>query len=316
VGGRFETLVLEPSPPAVNGPPWFADDPTDLQALVNAESKVVSPVTNADLTWNELCQTEAELSGWCAERWLGAWRALMPLPAGFGETRSSLHCVAEHVLAPARHHANGKIGLRYTRRGFGTPFFGDDVQIRVEGADIIVERDEREERFAIGSIADAAQAVGIAPGAPTAVYHPSTSPDVNQELALDEAAALALGEWFGFGASVLEQLRWDLRAAVPSRLQLWPEHFDLATELGDERSGSRAVYGASPGDQNHPAPYLYVAPWYAAPWSPPGAEPPWNDNHFHGASLGYDELLEAPDQRSRALDFFHRCFAELDMPRS
>ena len=27
VGGRFDARVLEPSPPAVTVPPWFADDP-------------------------------------------------------------------------------------------------------------------------------------------------------------------------------------------------------------------------------------------------------------------------------------------------
>ena len=28
LGGRYEVRVLEPSPPAVDEEPWFADDPT------------------------------------------------------------------------------------------------------------------------------------------------------------------------------------------------------------------------------------------------------------------------------------------------
>ena len=53
------------------------------------------------------------------------------MPAGFAATRVALHALAERVVAPARQAANGKIGLRYTYRGFGTPFFGDR-QLRVE----------------------------------------------------------------------------------------------------------------------------------------------------------------------------------------
>ena len=42
-----------------------------------------------------------------------------------------------------------------------------------------------------------------------------------------------------------------MRAAV----QLWPEHFDLATTIDEVN------YGGSPGDDGHPLPYLYVGPW-------------------------------------------------------
>jgi hypothetical protein len=302
LGGRYEVLVLEPSPPAVDDPPWFADDPTDHAAASPGGHQLVSPVTNTDMTWNQLCDADPDLSEWCAERWLGSWRRLEELPAEFAETRGALHAVAEHVMAPARHQANGKIGLRYTRRGFGTPFFANDVQVRVEGYDLVVQRGDCEDRSPIVSVAQAATAVDITPGAPAGVFRPSTSPDMEQELVIDEGAALSLGAWFGFGASVLEQLRWDLHWAAPSRLQLWPEHFDLSIELGHENSGSRAGYGASPGDEQHPMPYLYVAPW-----SQELEGPNWNDDHFFGASLSYEELLEAADQRATALAFFHRC---------
>ena len=46
--------------------------------------------------------------------------------------------------------------------------------------------------------------------------------------------------------------------------QIWPEHFDLACELGDADAGTRANYGASPGDSAIAQPYLYVGPWDAS----------------------------------------------------
>ena len=106
-------------------------------------------------------------------------------------------------------------------------------------------------------------------------------------LAVDQAASAFLGEFYGFAASVLEELRAGRGAAAePSRVQLWPEHFDLAVELGSEAGGTRAAYGCSPGDDEHPEPYLYVAPWQAPP---PG--PLWQATAFNGAELPYSSLL-------------------------
>ena len=99
---------------------------------------------------------------------------------------------------------------------------------------------------------------------------------------------------------MLEELRAGADAELdPSRVQLWPEHFDMAVELGSESAGRRAGYGCSPGDDEHPEPYIYVAPWEA----PPEGEL-WNATAFRGAELSYDELLAADDQRGHALDFF------------
>ena len=82
-------------------------------------------------------------------------------------------------------------------------------------------------------------------------------------------------------------------------MQLWPEHFDLAVELGSEATGARAAYGLSPGDEHHAEPYLYVAPWVA-----PAPGDLWQATGFSGAELPYSELLGAPDQRDTALAFF------------
>ena len=114
-------------------------------------------------------------------------------------------------------------------------------------------------------------------------------------LNVDGRAAAALGDWFGFGSFALETLRAG--AEDPSRVQLWPEHFDIAVELG--AADHRATYGCSPGDEHHPEPYLYVAPWTAPE---PGRL--WQATGFAGAELQYSELVEAEDQRAVALEFF------------
>ena len=57
----------------------------------------------------------------------------------------ALHKVAEAVVAPARMPAN-EIALRYTRGGFGTPFFeqdGADCQVRVEHGELVRQRGRR-----------------------------------------------------------------------------------------------------------------------------------------------------------------------------
>ncbi len=291
LGGRFEVRVLEPSPPAVAEAPWFADDPV-ARGEVPAGRRLVSPVTNGDVSWDELAREDPEIAAWCADRWLGAWRRLGPAPAALPTTRVALHRLAELVMSPARAKANGKIALRYTHGGFGTPFFGDDVQLRVRGAELIVQRGIDARHTPITTLRSAADAIGrdLLPG----------------DLALDDAplavhptASAFLGDWYGFGTSVLEQLRAEaLVGTDPSRVQLWVEHFDLAVETGSEAAGQRAAYGASPGDELHPEPYLYVAPWNAPP---PGEL--WNATAFNGAELPYTELLQATDQRATALAF-------------
>jgi len=71
--GRFEARVLAPSPPAVTEPPWFADDPVDPTGAAPGRV-VVSPVASAGRTWDDVARGDASLAGWCADRWLGAWR--------------------------------------------------------------------------------------------------------------------------------------------------------------------------------------------------------------------------------------------------
>jgi hypothetical protein len=268
VGDRFEVRVLEPSPPVVDDPPWFADDPVAVEPRTRPDLPLVSPVPNGDLTWDELARHEPNLADWCADRWLGAWRRLPALPpiSEYVAARTALHGLAASVISPARQAVNGKIGLRYTRGGFGTPFFGDDEQLRVDAATHQV----------LASVAHPIRA-GLTPKP-------------------------FLGEWFGFACSVLEELRAENAGEESSRVQLWPEHFDMSVDLGSDGAGTRGTFGASPGDEPEPEPYLYVTP---------GAELVtddafWNATAFTGAVLPLAAFVAATDQRAAALDFFRR----------
>ncbi|MDQ4097934.1 MAG: hypothetical protein M3144_08725 [Actinomycetota bacterium] len=281
IGGRFDVRVLEPSPPAVHEPPYLAEDPV-------AGGEVV-PVRRAGArAWADVCDGDADLISWCRERWLVPG-PLAPLPAGFGDTRTALHALAEHVLAPCRHAADGKIGLRFTYRGFGTPFFGDDRQVRVEGG-VLVDGDRRHRLTTLRAACDF---LAFSGGAPVELYAPTTLFDLDAPLAVDADAAVALGHWFGFTTWLVEQLRAE---AGPedgaTRPQLWPEHFDIAIALG--RPGQRANYGGSPGDDAHPEPYLYVGPFDTRTGSF------WNEPF--GASLSYQAILAGADP----LAFFRR----------
>jgi hypothetical protein len=293
--GRYEVRVLEPSPPAIGAPPWFADDPAE-RGDVPEGRLLVSPVRSGDLLWDQLDRDDAALADWCAERWLGAYRRLGPAPATLVATRAALHRLAERVIAPARERANGKIGLRYTRAGFGTPFFGDDVQVRVEGPELVVDGRAGERREPISTLSEAAALVEI------------ELEGEDERLDVDPGAARFLADWYGFTTSVLEELRAGAGPELDaSRVQLWPEHFDVATELGPEAAGRRAGYGGSPGDELHEEPYLYVVPWESS--SAVGEL--WNATGFAGAELAYGELLAAGDQRAAALGFMSERLAAL-----
>ena len=188
---------------------------------------------------------------------------LEPLPTTFPATVSALHRVAEETVSPARKPDN-EIALEATPGGFGTPVFqwdGARRQVRVDGAELVwsTNGDERREPL---------------PG-------------------VDPEAADRLADWYAFGDAVLR----DLTAAAgpgddPTPIRLWPEHFDIAIELG------QVNYGFSPGDEHHAEPYAYVGPWTA----PPAGEL-WNATGFPGAELTYAELLKAEDPRLQALDF-------------
>ena len=219
---------------------------------------------------------------------------LTPLRRNFAETVSSLHRVAEQIVAPARKPDN-EIALEATPGGFGTPLFeweGATHQVRVEGVELVHSDGDGERRAPLQSLATAAEAVeGLLPA--------GTSLDTGR-LEIDESSSRALAAWYAFGAELLNLLVAEAGPGdAPTSPTLWPEHFDIAIELGAEALGRRANYGLSPGDDLHAEPYLYVGPFTAEV-----SGDLWNARDFNGAELGYSELLEAEDQRTAAMDFF------------
>ena len=210
---------------------------------------------------------------------------LRPLPSTFAPTRDALHAVAEHILAPCRYQATGHIGLRPAYRGFGTP--NGEREVRVE-ADVLVDGERRER---LSTLRAAAAFLAITPGAPAGVYTPATPLDLDAPLDVDADAAGALGDWYGFCGDLLDAMIGAASADDhPDEVQLWPEHFDIATSLGPE--GARANYGGSPGDADHAEPYLYIGPW-----SMQGRDADFWNEPF-GASLPYAALLDGVDARA------------------
>jgi hypothetical protein len=300
-GDNLIARVLEPSPPAVVDGDLFADDPVAADAA--AATPVVSPVRGTAMTWDEWALDHPEHASWTAARWLGAYQRLPRPPATLAKTRLALHRLVVYVVSPARRRINTKLALRWTFGGIGTPFFGDDEQVRVAGTRLVRQRAGTAAAEPIGTLTNAA--AFVLDGPPDVAWaEPFDVPpagDPDEELRVDAEAAAFLGDWFGFAYSVLEELRADPESTEVSRVQLWPEHFDAAFDcLPDDR---KAVFGASPGDAGIEQPYLYVLP---ANFETAPASDVWNADVFSGAVLGLDELVDAPDQRTAALAFLRR----------
>jgi hypothetical protein len=182
-----------------------------------------------------------------------ATSGLGPIPSTYRSTRESLHLVAARVLGAARFLAVGKMGLMIVPGGFGTPEFNRRRVMVTNG-----ELSDGRRRRSFTTLCDACEFAGIDP---TAELHPvlavPASPDV--ELPVDAEAFGVLSRWFALGQSALCELTATSAAGEEaSPIQLWPEHFDLALEMGSPES--RANYGASPGDETIDEPYLYVGP--------------------------------------------------------
>ena len=314
LGESFSARVLEPSPPAdMSDPTYLAEDPTDPD-LVDDGRTVVSPTSDGDVTWQQVALRDAQCAEFARTHWLGPRRRLTALPGRFAATRDAVHQLAFFAVAPWRFDAVGKLGLRYTRGGLGTPFHptrDGAQQARLDGPWLIFQTGDEVDWIEPTSVGEACAFLGIEyDEAWFDDFHDPLEPvGPDAELVLDPESVWELGDWFGFATGVLEELRRTDGAQQVGRVQLWPEHLDPAVELGSAEQGQRASYGASPGDADHDAPYLYVAPW-----SDPGDsadDPYWNDDAFGGASLGHDELLDAEDQYATALDFLRRGHALL-----
>jgi hypothetical protein len=306
IGDRFDARVLEPSPPAIADGDWYADDPA---VVGDVESdKVVTPTTAGGVSWSDLAAEDPAIVDYAIDHALIPAR-FGPVPGGYGEARVDLNRLAFYVISLARRNANGKIGLRYTAGGFGTPFFGEDTQIRVEGTNLVRQHGGEVEHAPISTLAAAATFVGVDLDAASGEDNDVPELGVpSRRLSIDAAHVSFVASWFGFATAVLEELRL---AGGPdddvTRVQLWPEHFDPAVELGSQDAGARASFGGSPGDSTHPEPYLYVAAWGDIDRT----DPYWNDDAFNGASLSYRDLRDADEPHAAAVEFLQAGFDRL-----
>lgn len=197
-------------------------------------------------------------------------------PTALIATRHTLHALAEHVLMADLHHHTGRIGLRAAPGGLATPVYqvgGGARRLLVTGSEVRAELDGTVVAGApITTLATARSALGVEAAAPTDVYDLATDGD-DRPLPIDVDAMAAMAAMFAAGDTALRSLRAEADAERErgdgeiTTVQLWPEHLDLACTIDEVN------FGASPGDDGHDAPYLYVGPWAL----PPPAHEPWNE---------------------------------------
>jgi hypothetical protein len=219
-------------------------------------------------------------------------------------TRDALQQVATHVLARARFAATGRFGLRATPGGFGTPAFGDGVEVlRVAGVALVHERDGHASATSLhgATLADLAAFAGADLSTPFEAGH-ETPPigDPNAPLAIDPDAAAVLAAWWHLGWRTIDAATVDAVDAMA--IQLWPEHFDAGTSVAvGAGDNDRCNLGASPGDSYSDEPYLYIGPWND---DRPGDASYWNAPF--GAVLRRTELMAAPDPYAAGVHFLRR----------
>ncbi len=319
---KLTAYVLEPSPPAQNEPPFFADIPAQITTNIKtALSPVLGVSSKGGTSYDSLNEGDAKdfegLKDFCAQRWLGFWKKLPPLPEGWIQKMEDAHRLAFAVVSEARKQANGKFGLRWVMDGFGTPFFvsGDmQMQIRVAGNEIILQQGPVSSEAGgssngwtattspISTLKSAGEFLGVEPSTSQREGDSPELGDIERQLACDLETNVFLGDWFGLAFSALEEILME--GEDPSLIQIWPGHFDAAAEIS--LNGNRATFGASPGDANHYSePYFYIGPHIEID----KANPFWNAESFGGAVLPLSEFTsssnsEESSERQKVLEFF------------
>ena len=158
-------------------------------------------------------------------------------------TRTSLHAVAELLLAGPQYEACGDIRLRVVPGGIATVARPD---LRVVGPELV----SPSARHPLsGTYAAAAAALGVTPRRLGDVYPDTVDVSLDDVMVTDAGHVQVLLDAFARGDAAL-------RAFAPTEEPvLWPEHFDIAISLAEVN------YGVSPGDATIPEPYAYVGPW-------------------------------------------------------
>lgn len=124
---------------------------------------------------------------------------LPELPPTFQTTRDHLHQIAFFALGPARHKAEGRMGLRHHDRGFGTPEF-EGKRLRIEGDRLVLEEEGRSTSQTFSTVRQAVEFLGHEYEQEWfAGFHDPLDPlDPDEKLEIDPASTHALSQWFGF----------------------------------------------------------------------------------------------------------------------
>ncbi len=158
-------------------------------------------------------------------------------------TRTSLHGIAELLLAGPQYAASGTIRLRVLPSGLATVA---DPDLRLEGDELVSSAGRHP---LSGSYAEVAAAAGVTLRSLADLYSDHAGIDPDDHIELDPAHLAELTGALAVGDAAL-------RAFAPDETPvLWPEHLDVAITLDEVN------YGVSPGDGAVPEPYAYVGPW-------------------------------------------------------
>lgn len=236
-----------------------------------------------------------------------------PNEASYEATREALHRVAAHVLGRRRSEVSGRFGLRVTPGGIATPLFGPDGEcIRTAGMTLVREVGAVATFAPISgaSLRHLAEFVGADIDSPfSAGTQTPERGDPDQPLELDPQHLETIVAWYQVGWVVLDAVVSQLPgSAAPATAQLWPEHFDIGTDVA-LASGNRVNLGCSPGDSFVAEPYLYVGPWEA---DRPGDPSYWNVSF--GAALRSSEVMASADPAQQGIRFMRRGLELLSGP--
>lgn len=197
-------------------------------------------------------------------------------------TTRSLHGLAELVLAGPRYRQGGSIELRVQDGGFRTR---DEPAVAVNGTSLVTP--ERRVDLDGLTFAQAAARIGLEASRLDDVYSDGPGVEPDEAIRLDPDAARLVEQALALGDRALRSFH---PAATPI---LWPEHFDVATEIGE------ITYGVSPGDRYFDRPYAYVA------W------PIRITQEFRNAPFGAARLLAELDDADRIAAFFREASEQL-----
>ena len=212
----------------------------------------------------------------------------------YATTRTELHRVATHVLARRRYSLTGRFGLRATPGGFGTPLFGDDEVLRLDGASLLRERRVDDRAITTTHALDGATLRALAAFADvdldaefSAGQDTPDLGDADAPLRVDTDSVALMAEWYRRGAQAIDECVAGLGDAGDAGVaQIWPEHFDLGIDVA--AGSGRTNLGVSPGDGFSAEPYLYVGPWSA---DRPGDAAYWNASF--GALATWSKIPDA-----------------------